>query len=122
PVFAVMSGLVLTKDFDDKALNVWLSVVTISLIFHIARYGFERYKVQGYALAVVLPLANLFLFAGSLLLVVLNGFRLYRRQTSPMSGKHCMKSEEHTSELQSRENIVCRLLLEKKKEINKRER
>src|SRR5690606_20975140 len=26
-----------------------------------------------------------------------------------------MRSEEHTSELQSRENIVCRLLLEKKK-------
>src|SRR5690606_39863817 len=29
------------------------------------------------------------------------------------SGK--MRSEEHTSELQSRENLVCRLLLEKKK-------
>src|SRR5690606_40104295 len=30
----------------------------------------------------------------------------------------CIKrrSEEHTSELQSRENLVCRLLLEKKKE------
>src|SRR5690606_40278797 len=27
-----------------------------------------------------------------------------------------VRSEEHTSELQSRENIVCRLLLEKKKE------
>src|SRR5690606_21432348 len=27
----------------------------------------------------------------------------------------CVRSEEHTSELQSRENIVCRLLLEKKK-------
>src|SRR5690606_41146646 len=27
----------------------------------------------------------------------------------------CRRSEEHTSELQSRENIVCRLLLEKKK-------
>src|SRR5690606_41579291 len=26
----------------------------------------------------------------------------------------CLRSEEHTSELQSRENIVCRLLLEKK--------
>src|SRR5690606_41898062 len=25
----------------------------------------------------------------------------------------CMRSEEHTSELQSRENLVCRLLLEK---------
>src|SRR5690606_41555691 len=27
------------------------------------------------------------------------------------------RSEEHTSELQSRENLVCRLLLEKKKEM-----
>src|SRR5690606_40404426 len=29
--------------------------------------------------------------------------------------KIIMRSEEHTSELQSRENLVCRLLLEKKK-------
>src|SRR5690606_39290447 len=29
--------------------------------------------------------------------------------------RHCPRSEEHTSELQSRENLVCRLLLEKKK-------
>src|SRR5215475_15921034 len=29
------------------------------------------------------------------------------------------RSEEHTSELQSRENLVCRLLLEKKKETKK---
>src|SRR5207302_7831831 len=28
---------------------------------------------------------------------------------------HRSRSEEHTSELQSRENLVCRLLLEKKK-------
>src|SRR5690606_40739733 len=28
-----------------------------------------------------------------------------------------LRSEEHTSELQSRENLVCRLLLEKKKNI-----
>src|SRR5690606_41990208 len=31
------------------------------------------------------------------------------------------RSEEHTSELQSRENLVCRLLLEKKKKQKKRE-
>src|SRR5690606_41354746 len=31
------------------------------------------------------------------------------------------RSEEHTSELQSRENLVCRLLLEKKKSKTKRE-
>src|SRR5690606_40183974 len=30
------------------------------------------------------------------------------------------RSEEHTSELQSRENIVCRLLLEKKKQQTER--
>src|SRR5690606_41521299 len=29
--------------------------------------------------------------------------------------EHVDRSEEHTSELQSRENLVCRLLLEKKK-------
>src|SRR2546421_6788255 len=30
---------------------------------------------------------------------------------------HCLRSEEHTSELQSRSDLVCRLLLEKKKNI-----
>src|SRR5690606_39558344 len=30
------------------------------------------------------------------------------------------RSEEHTSELQSREKLVCRLLLEKKKTVDKR--
>src|SRR5690606_42040739 len=32
-----------------------------------------------------------------------------------VDGGHYARSEEHTSELQSRENLVCRLLLEKKK-------
>src|SRR5690606_41561793 len=31
--------------------------------------------------------------------------------------RHASRSEEHTSELQSRENLVCRLLPEKKKNI-----
>src|SRR5690606_41417853 len=31
---------------------------------------------------------------------------------------HLARSEEHTSELQSRENLVCRLLLEKKNNTN----
>src|SRR2546430_3825208 len=33
---------------------------------------------------------------------------------SPQSARDC-RSEEHTSELQSQSNLVCRLLLEKKK-------
>src|SRR5256886_8730241 len=32
--------------------------------------------------------------------------------------KHSFRSEEHTSELQSQSNLVCRLLLEKKKNKN----
>src|SRR5690606_40794185 len=38
-----------------------------------------------------------------------------RPDASPV-GMHLERSEEHTSELQSRENLVCRLLLEKKKQ------
>src|SRR5258708_30798148 len=33
----------------------------------------------------------------------------------------CRRSEEHTSELQSPDHLVCRLLLEKKKNINEDE-
>src|SRR5690606_39408627 len=50
--------------------------------------------------------------------------RQYSRSSAPTStdspGRRChscsrpSRSEEHTSELQSRENLVCRLLLEKK--------
>src|SRR5688572_31413070 len=38
-------------------------------------------------------------------------------RSSPVQrGPHCIRrSEEHTSELQSQSNLVCRLLLEKKK-------
>src|SRR5258706_4637553 len=35
-------------------------------------------------------------------------------------GRNARRSEEHTSELQSLTNLVCRLLLEKKKNENKR--
>src|SRR5438445_4185506 len=35
--------------------------------------------------------------------------------TAPSSRANCCRSEEHTSELQSRQYLVCRLLLEKKK-------
>src|SRR5436309_14380088 len=41
-------------------------------------------------------------------------------QVCPNSSTPPARSEEHTSELQSRENLVCRLLLEKKKKKIKR--
>src|SRR5690606_32764120 len=49
-------------------------------------------------------------------------FRAQRHR--PGSRRACpgaaLRSEEHTSELQSRENLVCRLLLEKKKKKKKK--
>src|SRR5690349_23617324 len=41
-------------------------------------------------------------------------------QLSAAVTTHDARSEEHTSELQSRRDLVCRLLLEKKKENDKR--
>src|SRR3712207_6964677 len=41
---------------------------------------------------------------------------------APTTTSPSTRSEEHTSELQSRQYLVCRLLLEKKKKIMKRRR
>src|SRR6266513_3582931 len=41
------------------------------------------------------------------------------RMTRPLVGRSSPRSEEHTSELQSRFDLVCRLLLEKKKKQQK---
>src|SRR3712207_7242476 len=41
--------------------------------------------------------------------------RSLREQRAAVPGRPGMRSEEHTSELQSRQYLVCRLLLEKKK-------
>src|SRR6476620_12186480 len=51
-------------------------------------------------------------------------FRSGRRQrhpgrVHPRCIRHSARSEEHTSELQSRQYLVCRLLLEKKKKTYK---
>src|SRR3712207_8523992 len=43
-----------------------------------------------------------------------------RGRPSPSSRPRATRSEEHTSELQSRQYLVCRLLLEKKKKLTYR--
>src|SRR2546430_5719028 len=43
--------------------------------------------------------------------------RISSRHTSKVGPYYSRRSEEHTSELQSQSNLVCRLLLEKKKGI-----
>src|SRR5688572_31838888 len=44
--------------------------------------------------------------------------RLLRRDRGRIADADAERSEEHTSELQSQSNLVCRLLLEKKKKKN----
>src|SRR5690606_26843167 len=68
------------------------ALMTAALLAPLATVGSEQY----YQLAIWLALMS------GVLLFVLGLLRMGR-------------SEEHTSELQSRENLVCRLLLEKKK-------
>src|SRR2546430_6448806 len=49
-------------------------------------------------------------------MLVAQGHKLHE---PPMALPNQERSEEHTSELQSQSNLVCRLLLEKKKKNNK---
>src|SRR5688500_19524187 len=50
------------------------------------------------------------------------GERLVRHREDGGVGRRQVRSEEHTSELQSPCNLVCRLLLEKKKKLRERVR
>src|SRR5436309_8860212 len=47
----------------------------------------------------------------------LHGLSAALKRSVPFHSAAERRSEEHTSELQSRENLVCRLLLEKKKKL-----
>src|SRR5438105_5517591 len=64
------------------------------------------------------PYTTLFRSAG-LVPTSRRGRRDHRRVAEPdrLQGRGAPRSEEHTSELQSRVDLVCRLLLEKKKEF-----
>src|SRR5690606_31622744 len=87
--FFVLSGLVIsyTVEVKDKTLK---------------QYAFSR-ATRLYS--VVIPVL--------LLTVLMDGIG---SRIAPAVYDGWWRSEEHTSELQSRENLVCRLLLEKKKE------
>src|SRR5690606_40936652 len=49
--------------------------------------------------------------------IITGALMAMRVKGSILYGIAATRSEEHTSELQSRENLVCRLLLEKKNEV-----
>src|SRR3712207_8681155 len=69
-------------------------------------------------LVIVISYVTLFTVVGSLMLAEsVREFWSTRRGRSRPARRAGERSEEHTSELQSRQYLVCRLLLEKKKQI-----
>src|SRR5690349_22923522 len=65
------------------------------------------------------PYTTLFRSSSSLIVTTLRAAlaRAKRAGVSKVVSPSIVRSEEHTSELQSRRDLVCRLLLEKKKKI-----
>src|SRR5438105_6222118 len=99
----------LVRDYA-LAIAFWLSV---SVLVAWQMYGFER------LLSKPVVLHDLLLVYGAryLTVAILTPPIFYLVERWPVTGavvRRTARSEEHTSELQSRVDIVCRLLLEKK--------
>src|SRR5690625_6568387 len=71
--------------------------------------------------SVMLYLSPLLTFLTALIIpILIVSVRFITNRTGPLyKMRQRRRSEEHTSELQSRGHLVCRLLLEKKKSMNK---
>src|SRR2546430_8574112 len=69
-----------------------------------------------FELALGIMVASVFVFiGGGFIYVAFHGYALLKQQAArEESNPLSPRSEEHTSELQSQSNLVCRLLLEKK--------
>src|SRR5438067_8767975 len=63
-----------------------------------------------------LPISSMrFLTTGAVWILLSSTIAILRPTLLPVKSPNLRRSEEHTSELQSRFDLVCRLLLEKKK-------
>src|SRR5690606_39807465 len=106
-----------------------LTTIIIRLFpFILSPYIFEAFGPTAYA-----PYADFYSVAGIIIVLLTHGmettffrFALDEKDSKKLIStaffsvlfaalSFLIRSEEHTSELQSRENLVCRLLLEKKK-------
>src|SRR3712207_7490816 len=95
--------------FNDTATT---EIYTLSL--HDALPIFSTYILNSviYSVAIVFGVCALSCMAGYALQCFLFP------DVTASSSSSCSRSEEHTSELQSRQYLVCRLLLEKKKNFS----
>src|SRR2546429_820409 len=72
--------------------------------------------VRGTTVGASLLQRSLVVLQAALSLVLLVGAGLFAQSLTKLQATDLKRSEEHTSELQSRLHLVCRLLLEKKKD------
>src|SRR5256886_13365871 len=128
------AGLLLGWRFHRSRLLFALLVLALvdrSLLAFVASHGFTRDHVAFQAIAFLLPLnlaalsltaeRGVFTAPGLVRLGIILGqvaLVAILQRGAPGAAAALLRSEEHTSELQSQSNLVCRLLLEKKKEDN----
>src|SRR5690606_40733803 len=101
-----MAGSIRAED----GYRLWLRYDQIGDAAKLKQY---REYVKGYWLTHSSPTMEAIRFELAMALPGLLGSNV--SEVSSANDNGVLRSEEHTSELQSRENLVCRLLLEKKK-------
>src|ERR1035437_10688053 len=91
------------NSFFNVAGWLWLTVISVVTVPYIVKkLGYDAYGVLSLVSMVVGYFAFLDLGLGDAVIKYVSHYHVLKR------------SEEHTSELQSRQYLVCRLLLEKK--------
>lgn len=87
PIFSILSTFILLYEFGDIALNVFLSMATLTLVIRIREEGFAKYRGQALLLALILPLSNLFLFIAIGALIIANLVQALLNKTHPVPVK-----------------------------------
>src|SRR2546430_183824 len=96
----------------------WIETVMTKPFLQLAAVGVAGFAVWKMASLFLLPLLMLAFKVALIVAFVMLAVWFFKRNDKPKDDATA-RSEEHTSELQSQSNLVCRLLLEKKKNITR---
>src|SRR2546430_14990829 len=102
-------------------LSYYITLTVLSIYILILFFFFFFLMIRRPPRSTLFPYTTLFRSLSAASRAVLIGARSAREFAAPFlrapAARSRRRSEEHTSELQSQSNLVCRLLLEKKKNI-----